>query len=101
LQNLQDIFERSGARGDGGQGVTKEDILAALQAFDPDVTHQYAGLDIAREFFAATEASEAFQMLLDEAHAEFGKGDLAKEVKAGFAAAHPASEAAATFETDP
>ena len=99
LQTLHDILQRSG-RG-GGQTVSREDVLAALQSFDPDVTHQFAGLDIAREFFAAAGASDEFQLLLDQAHAEYGKGDLAKEVKAGFAASHPAARAAATLETDP
>lgn len=98
LQSFQEIVENSG----GGQGgITKDDILAALQRFDPDVTHQYAALDIAREFFTAAGAGDDFHTILDEAYAEFGKGDLAREVKAGFAAAGPASQAAATLETDP
>src|SRR5690606_25410869 len=81
--------------------VTKDDILAALQAFDPDVTHQFAALDIAREFFAVSGASDAFQLVLDQAQAEFEKGDLAQEVRAGFASAQAASQAAVTLETDP
>jgi type III secretion system YopN/LcrE/InvE/MxiC family regulator len=99
LQSFQEIVENSGGGGQGG--VTKDDILAALQRFDPDVTHQYAALDIAREFFTAAGAGDDFHTILDEAYAEFGKGDLAREVKAGFAAAEPASKAAATLETDP
>lgn len=99
FQTYQQIFE-DGERG-SGRTITKDDILAALQAFDPDVTHQFAALDIAREFFAATGAGDAFQMLLDEAQAEFEKGDLAQEVRAGFASAQAASQAAVTLETDP
>jgi type III secretion system YopN/LcrE/InvE/MxiC family regulator len=98
LRNFQEIVENSG---DGQGGITKDDILAALQQFDPDVTHQYAALDIAREFFTAAGASDDFHTILDEAYAEFAKGDLAREVKAGFAAAGPASQVAATLETDP
>lgn len=98
LENLQKLAEGGGG---GGGGVTKEDVLAALQKFDPDVTHQAAALDIVREFFALAGAGDAFQMLLDEAHAEFGKGDLGREVRAGLAAAKPASDAAVTLETDP
>lgn len=98
LQHFQEVMEGSGQ---GGESVTKDDILAALQKFDPDVTHQYAALDIAREFFTAAGAGDDFHALLDEAYAEFEKGDLAREVRAGFAAAAPASRAAATLETDP
>lgn len=98
LQDFQQIVERAGQ---DGHGVSKDDILAALQEFDPDVTHQYAALDIAREFFTAAGADDAFHALLDEAYDEFNKGDLAREVRAGFAAAEPASQIAATLETDP
>ncbi len=101
LQDFQARMEEFSSGGSGGQAVTKEDILAELHKFDPDVTHQFAALDIAREFFAATGAANEFQMLLDQVHAEYGKGDLAREVKAGFASSHAASLAAATLETDP
>src|SRR5262245_36336051 len=71
-----ETFERLMNEGGSGGGVTADDILKALQQFDGDVTHQFAGLDIAREFFATTGASDDFMMLLEQAHAEFGKGDL-------------------------
>ena len=99
LENLQRLLEGSG--GGGGGGVTADDVLAALQRFDPDVSHQFAALDIAREFFAASGAGAEFQTLLDTAHAEFQRGDLGRDVRAGFAAAESASRAAATLETDP
>ena len=97
FQGFERLMEGSG----GGGGVTKEDILAQLQKMDPDVTHQYAALDIAREHFELSGASEEFLALLSEAQDEFNKGDLAREVRAGFAAAGPASKAAATLDTDP
>lgn len=98
LQNLQRLLDGSGG---GGGDVTADDVLAALQKFDPDVSHQFAALDIAREFFAASGASSDFQTLLDAAHTEFQKGDLGRDVRAGFAAAEAASRASATLETDP
>jgi type III secretion system YopN/LcrE/InvE/MxiC family regulator len=96
-----ETFERLMNEGGGGGGVTTDDILKALQQFDGDVTHQYAGLDIAREFLATTGASDEFMMLLDQAHAEFGKGDLGREVRAGLASAKEAAQVAVTLETDP
>ncbi len=91
-------FEQLMNEGGGASGApTKEDILAKLQEFDPDVTHQFAALDIAREFFSVTNASDDFQMLLQEAHAEFGKGDLGREVRAGFVG----SQAAVSLQSDP
>ena len=67
LHSFQDLMEGRGGRGSGG--VSKDDVLAALQAFDGDVTHQYAGLEIARSQFEAMGASPAFLALLDEAKA--------------------------------
>lgn len=97
LERFQDMMDKGG----GGGGVGKEDVLAALQQFDPDVTHQFAGLDIARDFFEAAGADSAFLSLLDEARGEYQKGDLGRDVRAGFAAAKTASQAAATLESDP
>lgn len=99
LQSYQDILERGG-RG-GGQSISKDNVLALLQQFDPDVTHQFASLDIAREFFGNSGASETFQRLLDEAHLEYSKGDLGREVRAGLASSKIASQSAVTLETDP
>jgi type III secretion system YopN/LcrE/InvE/MxiC family regulator len=88
--------------GGGGSGApTKEDVLAALQQFDGDVTHQFAGLQMAREHFEATGASAELLALLDEAAAEFEKPGIARDVRAGFASAEVAAKAAATLETDP
>lgn len=102
LRNLVETlqgFERLMDGGSGGAGgaLTKDDILAKLREFDPDVTHQFAALDIAREFFSVTDASNGFQMLLDEAYAEFGKGDLGREVRAGFVG----TQAAVSLQSDP
>jgi type III secretion system YopN/LcrE/InvE/MxiC family regulator len=98
LESFQQLMEKAGS---GGGGPTKEDILAALRDFDGDVTHQYAALDLARDYFAAAGAPSEFQLLLDEARGEFEKTDIARDVRAGFAAAEVAAKAAATLETDP
>lgn len=96
-----ETFERLMNEGGSGGGVSKDDILKALQQFDGDVTHQFAALDIAREFFGTTGASDEFMMLLEQTHAEFSKGDLGREVRAGLAAAKEAAQATVTLETDP
>jgi type III secretion system YopN/LcrE/InvE/MxiC family regulator len=99
LRQFQNILE--GRAGGGGAMPTKEDILAALQRFDGDVTHQFAALDIARQYFEAAGASAEFHALLSEAMAEFERADIARDVRAGFAAAEVAARAAATLETNP
>ena len=80
---------------------TKEQIFAALQSFDSDVTHQFAALDIMREHFASAGASDEFQAILDEAAVEFEKSDIGRDVRAGFAAAKVADQASQTLETNP
>lgn len=97
FKDFQDLLE--GRK--GGQQPTKEDILAALHSFDRDVTHQFAALDIAQEYFAAEGASDEFQSLLAEAREEFEKPGLVRDVRAGFAVAEVASDMAETLETDP
>ncbi|MBC8129909.1 MAG: hypothetical protein H7Y08_06265 [Rhizobiaceae bacterium] len=101
VESLENMMRLMNEGGGSGQGVTKDDVFAALQKFDPDVTHQFAGLEIAREFFAAAGADTAFQALLDDAQAEYQKGDLGRDVRAGLAASKEATQAAATLETDP
>jgi type III secretion system YopN/LcrE/InvE/MxiC family regulator len=100
LTRMQE-FLQGGGGGGGGGSATAEDVLRLLQRFDPDSTHQFAALEIARDFFAASGADEAFQALLDQAHAAYGRGDLGRDVRAGFAAAEVAARASATMETDP
>ncbi|WP_375453290.1 HrpJ domain-containing protein [uncultured Methylobacterium sp.] len=97
LETMRNLLEGSG----GGGGTTKDEILAALREFDGDVTHQYAGLEVARAHFEAVGADPVFLNRLDEARAEFQKTDLARDVHAGFAVAEVASRAAETLETDP
>lgn len=101
IDKLASFQEQLQGGGGGGSTPTKEDVLAALQQFDGDVTHQFAALEIAREHFEATGASSELLALLDEAKGEFEKTDTARDVRAGFAAAEVASEKAATLETDP
>ncbi len=91
----------SGDKSGGASGFSKDDVLAALQDFDGDVTHQYAALEIAREYFEASGAPAAFQTVLDEARADYERGDLGRDVRAGFAAAAMANALGPTLETDP
>jgi type III secretion system YopN/LcrE/InvE/MxiC family regulator len=100
VEQLATFQQLMSGGGSGGQ-PTKEDVLAALQSFDQDVTHQYAGLEMAREHFEAIKADPSFLVLLDEARSEFQKTDTARDVHAGFAAAEIASRSAASLETDP
>jgi type III secretion system YopN/LcrE/InvE/MxiC family regulator len=94
-----------GAEGEGGSGDTKregkEAIFAALQQFDPDVSHQWAALDIAREHFESGGAESELLELLDDTAKEFEKPELKQAIAAGFAAAQVAAANAATLETDP
>lgn len=98
LEAFQDLLAGTG---EGGAGATKEDVLAALHAFDPDVTHQFAGLEMARAQFEASGADPVFLALLDEARATYETSEVARDVRAGFAAAGIAARAAETLETDP
>jgi len=97
---LEQYRENMEGRG-GGSRPTKEDILAALQQFDGDVTHQFAALDIVREYFESAGAGEEFHALLAEVAQEFERTDVARDVRAGFAIAEIAARAAETLETDP
>ncbi|KAB0676836.1 HrpJ domain-containing protein [Aureimonas leprariae] len=102
VDDLQAMLEQLMAGGGGGEGgPTPEDVLRALQRFDGDPTHQFAALEIARDFFAAQGASDEFMALLDAAYGEFQRGDLGRDVRAGFASAEAAARASATLETDP
>ncbi len=98
MKSFQNLLEGGG----GGSGLpTKEDILAALQSFDGDVTHQFAALEIAREHFETIGADAGFLALLDEARGSFEESGIARDVRAGFAIADLAAKAQATLETDP
>lgn len=99
LETFEDLLF-NGGRGDGGM-PTKEDILAALQNFDGDVSHQFAALEIARDHFEAAGASPELLGLLDAARGEYERTDVARDVRAGFAAAQVADRMAQTLETDP
>ena len=76
-------------------------FLQQLQRFDGDVTHQFAALELMTEHFEQIGADEPFLQALGEARQQFEQGDIARDVRAGFAAAKVAHEAAATLETDP
>lgn len=98
FRNFQELMDAAG--GGGGGGITKEDLLAALQKYDPDVTHQFAALDALRTQFSET-GTEAFNALLEQTKATFEEAGIAQDVRAGFASAEVAHQAAATLETNP
>jgi type III secretion system YopN/LcrE/InvE/MxiC family regulator len=97
VEELESYLMRTSER--GGGGPTKNDVLAALQRFDADPTHQFAALDIAASYFAGVD--EAMEAALEDAKMEFEREDLARDVRAGFAVAKLAHEAKQTLETDP
>lgn len=101
LVDLLSTYRDLTSSGSGGGGPTKEDVLQALQRFDGDVSHQFAALDMARDHFEAEGADPRFLIALDAARAEFDRGNLARDVRAGFAVAAVAAREAATLETDP
>lgn len=99
--SVKDDDQHDAQPGRSGDKPTREDVFAALQSFDADSTHQFAALDIARDHFSASGASKEFMALLDDAATEFDKTDVARDVRAGFAVAKLAKDAAETLETSP
>jgi type III secretion system YopN/LcrE/InvE/MxiC family regulator len=92
-----------------GRGMASlNDILQMLDAFNKDVTHQYAALVLVRDFFrkrarrrAAADGDAALSELLDEAVAAFEQTETMRDVQAGFAAAGIAHKQAPVLGTDP
>lgn len=99
LKSFEDLMQKGGG-GSGGQ-VSKEDILAALQKFDGDVSHQFAAIDIAIDELKQSGASPELIGLLEDAKGEYERGDLGRDVRAGLAAGKLANQQAQTLETDP
>ncbi len=87
--------------GEGGQeqAVTKEDVFRALQNFDGDVTHQFAALEVVAEYFAGMDAE--LDAAIADAKRDFEEGELARDVRAGFAVAQLADQAAQKMDTNP
>jgi type III secretion system YopN/LcrE/InvE/MxiC family regulator len=90
-QRLRDYLEQSG-------GLRDSDVLAELQAFDADVTHQFAAIEVLESAFAD---EPGMAQALAAARTSFERADVLRDVRAGFAAAEAAHRAAATLETDP
>lgn len=103
LQGLvEELLQFQDLLNGGGHGRPgKDDVLALLGRLDPDPTHQFASLSFAAEYLRSAGASDALLDLVDSALDEYGKGDLGRDVRAGFAAAEIAHRQAATLETDP
>lgn len=100
VEELTKYLQRTGTEGGGqGQAVSKDDIFRALQNFDGDVTHQFAALEIAAEYFAGMDAE--LDAAIAEAKRDFEEGELARDVRAGFAVAQLANEAAQKLNTNP
>ena len=87
--------------GEGGQeqAVTKDDIFRALQHFDGDVTHQFAALEVVAEYFAGMDSE--LDAAIADAKRDFEEGELARDVRAGFAVAQLADQAAQKMDTNP
>ncbi|PTW56665.1 type III secretion system YopN/LcrE/InvE/MxiC family regulator [Breoghania corrubedonensis] len=113
LQKFEDILEKGGG---SGQHVSADDILHALRDFDKDVTHQYEVLRAVIRYHEDTRAAfenggpsperaaarEALRAELDAAEARFEQDpDLIRDVRAGYAMAALANDAAPTLETNP
>ncbi len=91
------------SRREGGnaRAEKKRELLAQLQRFDSDVSHQFAALETIRGHYESIGADDDTLLLLDEIRAEYEQTDIARDVRAGFAAAVVANQAAQTLETDP
>lgn len=112
-------FERgllAGGQGSGG-GLTGAErraeavrtLLAMIQGFNQDITHQYAALQVLREFVEKRKKKQVsasgkeldLAELLEEVEAQFQTPEAARAVQAGFAAAQIAAETAKPLGTDP
>lgn len=87
---------------------TRQDVLALLEEFDRDVTHQYAALSLVRDYFrtrprrrSSAAGLNDLETLLEEAAADFERSDRIRDVRAGFAAAGIAHERAQILSTQP
>lgn len=94
---LQDLVQRLGDYLRSGEGSAAE-VLAELQRFDGDVTHQYAALEVLE---AALAGQEAAAPVLLAVRASYERAEVMRDIRAGIAAAEIAHEMAATLETDP
>lgn len=94
FRGFEELFQQ------GGQ-PSEDDVLRLLGEFDPDVSHQFAALDVARGQIEEAQGDPRLLVLLDQVKARFETGETAREVRAGFAVAALARQAAATMETDP
>lgn len=109
MLTLQRLFERllalepaSGKGGSDGNSATLRDgIVTELAAYDPDVTHQYAALDLALVYLEGSGADQSLYGALRDVQAGFEEGSRQRDVRAGLAAALPASQGAAAIGADP
>ncbi|NIZ12025.1 type III secretion system gatekeeper subunit SctW [Phaeobacter sp. HF9A] len=94
----EELFEQQG----GGSGMaTAEDLRELLQAFDDDITHQFAALETIRENAVQSGASAGYVAVLDTLRQEMRQPDVAREIRAGFASAGQAQKMAGEIGTDP
>lgn len=105
IGRLQSYQQRLGQG--GGSMPTRQDVLALLEDFNRDITHQYAALTLVRDFFKgrprrrSSAGLKELEDLLEEAAGEFERTDRLRDVKAGFAAAGIAHVRAPLLSTDP
>lgn len=103
LQKMQDQLQQGTL-----PAPTSRDVLAQLEEFDRDITHQYAALILVRDFFRGQPKRRStaaglsdLESLLEEAAGEFERADRMRDVRAGFAAAGIAHERAPQLSTEP
>jgi len=84
----------SGDHQDGASELLR-DVQAELQAYDPDVTHQYVALKLVLQHLEGRQIDLRLRKALQDVRAGFDEAARKRDVRAGFAAAIPASKAAA------
>lgn len=98
FSSFEDLFENQGS---GSDGATAEDLRELLQAFDGDITHQFAALETIRENAVQSGAPKGYVAVLDTLRQEMRQPDVAREIRAGFASAGQAQKMAGEIGTDP
>ncbi|GGA65050.1 hypothetical protein GCM10011385_18570 [Nitratireductor aestuarii] len=101
--SIQRLLERlvaleprlSGDHQEDGASELLRNVQAELQAYDPDVTHQYVALKLVLQHLEGRQIDLRLRRALQDLRAGFDEAARKRDVRAGFAAAIPASKAAA------
>jgi len=96
LERLHALEPASDADDDEGKASElRQNVQAELEAYDRDVTHQYAALELVLEHLEGQQIDPRLLKALLDVRASFDEATRRRDVRAGFAAALPASESAA------